>query len=491
MVDLTGKEIGPYRIRDEVGRGGMATIYRAEQVSMGREVAIKILHRSLIEQDKTFLERFFREAQIVAHLQHPYILPVYDFGESDGAPYIVMGYMGWGTLADYIRQQKQMRISEVVRMIRQMAEALDYAHQQGVIHRDFKPGNVLLDAPGNVYLADFGLAKSSQSHQLTVSGIIGTPDYIAPDWTAGGGDSPTVDIYALGVTLYQMLTGELPFRADTPMGVLLAHANAPIPNVIGKRPDLPEAVQSVINTALAKSPAQRYASAGSLADDLAAAVEAGSRFNITPISPPSAIQPPFFSCEHMRLNLLAAKDVLGTEQFNGILILAGLEEFIECLPPDDLKLNFPVEKYSQLWHAIYEIYGSRGLRAVGRMAGEGVHFHSITTPVGKIRRQAAQALLKMMPLEEKVRTGLKFLARIFPDQGIETDETDTHWIWRVRYCPNCWGWKTKDSVCYSWIGYLQAEIAWGSDGMNFRIVETECRAKGDPACVFLIEKKPV
>lgn len=268
MVDNIGQSLGRYQILEKIGSGGMATVYRGIQTSIGREVAIKVLLSSLAAQDEGFLARFHREVQVSSTLQHPHVLPVYDFGESQGSPYIVMAYLKGGSLADVIRQGP-MVLTEATRIITQLADALDFAHNRGVIHRDLKPSNVMLDERGNIYLADFGLAKvTDASLQLTGSRLVGTPDYMAPDLVNEDGVTRAVDVYALGVTLYQMLTGHVPFKASTPMGVLMAHISAPIPDIRNERPDLGEAVQQVINLGMAKSAKERFPTAGDLACEL-------------------------------------------------------------------------------------------------------------------------------------------------------------------------------------------------------------------------------
>jgi len=266
MSDLVGHKFGPYEITAEIGHGGMANVYRAIQPSIGREVAIKVLPRQF-SQDPTFLERFNREVKVIAHLQHPHILAVHDYGEQDGQPYIVMAYMPTGTLSEAIRASgRGLPLDRVVQLVEQIASALDYAHDRGIVHRDFKPSNVLLDAQGNAYLADFGIAKVADATvQLTGSGIVGTPAYIAPEMAAGSEVTRSVDLYALGVTLFEMLTGQLPFDSPTPIGQLMAHINNPVPDVCVLRPDLPAAVQQVVSRAMAKSPDKRYQSAGALA----------------------------------------------------------------------------------------------------------------------------------------------------------------------------------------------------------------------------------
>jgi serine/threonine-protein kinase len=270
--NLVGQTFGQYEIGQQLGQGGMATVYLARQKSIGRTVAIKVMPRYFLHEP-SFLQRFEREVKVIAELQHPRVLPVYDYGQINDRPFIVMAYMPGGTLADRIKKGP-LPLDEVVRLVGQIAEGLDHAHNKGVIHRDFKPSNVLLDENGNAYLSDFGIAKITESTvQLTGSGIVGTPAYMAPEMADRGTVTPAVDIYALGVTLYQMLTGKFPYQGETPLRVMMAHATEPVPDVRLARPDLPEAVAEVVKRAMAKNPDDRYASAGELAAALRAAVQ--------------------------------------------------------------------------------------------------------------------------------------------------------------------------------------------------------------------------
>lgn len=275
MTEWIGQVWGQYQLLEQAGKGGMSTVYRARQSSMNRDVALKILPQSLLH-DGNFLERFYREVEVIAALQHPHILPVYDFGEYEGLPYIVMAYMSGGTLADVIAQG-QMDTATVSQVVRQMADALDYAHSKGIIHRDFKPGNVLLDERGNTYLADFGLAKVTEGNaNITGTGMLGTPTYMAPEQAQSNEITHSVDIYALGVTIYQMLAGRAPYDAQNPIAVLMAHVSQPIPDLRLVRPDLPDAVQGFIEKAMAKAMPDRYTTAGALASGLNYALQASS-----------------------------------------------------------------------------------------------------------------------------------------------------------------------------------------------------------------------
>lgn len=274
MSDLEGQSLGQYQLSKQIAKGGMATVFLARQKSMGRDVAVKILPRNFTHED-SFLERFTREVEIIANLQHPHILPVHDYGEFDGLPYIVMAYLSGGTLADVITRGK-MSNSEVIRTVRQIADALDFAHSKGIIHRDFKPANVLLDERGNTYLADFGLAKIVETaSEITGTSIIGTPTYMAPEQAGPDELTHSVDLYAFAVTIYQMMTGDVPYQSPTAAGVLMAHMTLPVPNVLDMRADLPPAMDTFFKRALAKEVDQRYASAGEMIHNFIQILEGG------------------------------------------------------------------------------------------------------------------------------------------------------------------------------------------------------------------------
>jgi serine/threonine-protein kinase len=262
---LAGKTLGQYRIVRLLGKGGMSAVYEGIQAAINRTVAVKVLPRSLMHDD-TFMQRFRREAEVVAHLEHLHILPIYDYGEYDGIPYIVMRYLEGGTVQDRIKEGP-LPVSSIASIIRQIASALDYAHGRNVVHRDIKPSNILLDPDGNAYLADFGIAKVHEgTAQLTGSGIVGTPAYMAPEQSQSSTPYPSADIYALGVTLFEMLTGALPLiAADTPIGQILMHIQQPVPSLASFRPELPPHLDAVVQRAMSKEPAHRYRTAGDMA----------------------------------------------------------------------------------------------------------------------------------------------------------------------------------------------------------------------------------
>lgn len=257
-----GQTLGPYRVLNQVGQGGMATVYKAYHAAMDRYVALKVLPRQLAEQP-AFVERFRQEARVIAKLEHPRILPVYDYGESEGILYLVMRYVEAGTLKERLAAEP-ITANDIDRFFTQLAEALDYAHRKGVIHRDLKPSNALLDAQGDVCLTDFGIAKllEGDARFTTTGATIGTPAYMSPEQAQGSQVDQRTDIYALGVILYEMVTGQVPFDADTPLAVILKHINAPLPLPSSIKPEVAPDVERLLLKALAKDPADRFANMG-------------------------------------------------------------------------------------------------------------------------------------------------------------------------------------------------------------------------------------
>src|SRR5512138_568587 len=225
---MIGQKIGQYQLISVIGQGGMATVYKAYQPAFDRHVAVKVLG-SQLSQDPTFVKRFQREAKVVARIEHRSIVPIYDYGEHDGLYYIVMRLIEGGTLRKKMYYEK-ISLPLAARIIEQVGEALDYAHHHNVIHRDLKPSNILLDERGNAYLTDFGIAKMLGSNtQVTQSGVVGTPSYMSPEQCQGKTLGPVSAIYSLGTILFEVLTGTVPFEADTPLSVMYMHVRDPIP----------------------------------------------------------------------------------------------------------------------------------------------------------------------------------------------------------------------------------------------------------------------
>jgi eukaryotic-like serine/threonine-protein kinase len=300
---MIGK-LGPYELIEEIGRGGMATVYRGYHPSTDRTVAIKIIHRGFSD-DPTYVERFIREARVISKLEHPHILPVYDYDAKGETPYIVMRYLPTGTLQDALKRGK-LPNNQILQLVRQIGSALDYAHRRGVVHRDVKPSNILIDSDGNAFLTDFGIARSGTGSGMTTPGItgtgmiIGTPGYMAPEQSLSQPTDGRADIYALGVIVYEMLTGVTPYRADTPMAVMLKHINDPVPQITATNPNLPPALDRIIQKALAKQPEDRYSTCAELIEDLSEV------FGVSGERKPSAIPPKMDELSTDRLPIVDA-----------------------------------------------------------------------------------------------------------------------------------------------------------------------------------------
>lgn len=261
-MTIQPEKIGIYEVKSELGRGGMATVYRAYDPRFEREVAVKVLPHELLHADPQFRLRFEREAKIVAQLEHSAIVPVYDVGESEGQPYFVMRYMNGGSLSERIKAGV-FTIDEAIQILGAIAPGLDEAHSKGIVHRDIKPSNILFDKRGNPYISDFGIAKLSQAQSGSVTGsaIIGTPAYMAPEQAQGTEVDGRADIYALGIILFEMLTGKQPYEADTPMAVAIKHITDPVPQIRQTNPKLPEGMETIIQKAMAKNKDDRFSSA--------------------------------------------------------------------------------------------------------------------------------------------------------------------------------------------------------------------------------------
>lgn len=260
-----GENIGPYRITEQLGQGGMATVYKAYHAALDRYVALKVLHPAFHE-DQTFIARFQREARVVAKLEHPNIVPVYDYAEHEMRPYLVMKYIEGDTLKARL-MQGPLSSEEINQVVDSVGSALAYAHKQGILHRDIKPSNVLIGTDGVMYLADFGLARIAQAGESTLSSdsIMGTPQYISPEQAMGKKElDEGTDIYSFGVMLYEMVVGQVPFSADTPFSIIHDHIYSPLPMPRAINPQVPETVERVLLKALAKERTDRYESVNAL-----------------------------------------------------------------------------------------------------------------------------------------------------------------------------------------------------------------------------------
>jgi tRNA A-37 threonylcarbamoyl transferase component Bud32 len=257
-----------FRLEEKIGSGGMSTVYRAFDETLERWVAIKLMHRE-ISSDSDQLERFRREARAVARLNHPHVVTVIDFGEDDDHPYIVFEYVEGENLKDRLRRMGRLPVPEAVAYAIEIGRALECAHSNKLVHRDVKPQNVLIDAEGRGKVTDFGIARSLEAEGLTATGrVLGTTDYVAPEQALGEATTAQSDVYSLGICLFEMLTGDVPFKADSQVAVAMKHVKEPLPDIRLRRPEISAALASVVETACAKETANRYASAREVVHEL-------------------------------------------------------------------------------------------------------------------------------------------------------------------------------------------------------------------------------
>lgn len=280
---MIGQMLGRYQVLTELGRGGFATVYKGFDPGLERHVAIKVLHPELT-RDEAALRRFQREAMAVARLRHANIIMVYEFSEQAGAAFIVMEYVEGDTLK--ARLGRPLPLEEAQRIALDVASALQYAHGRGVIHRDIKPANILMTNEDQVVLADFGIALLAHHSQSLTKGLLGTPQYMAPEQALGEPTDERSDLYALGIMFFEMLAGQVPFRGDSPLATLALHVNAPLPKLRSLNPAVPEAIEMMLERALAKDPAQRFPTAADFRTALlAAADEARQDMDMATYSP--------------------------------------------------------------------------------------------------------------------------------------------------------------------------------------------------------------
>ena len=264
---------GRYRLESKLGSGGMSTVYLAQDEVLDRPVAVKLLHREISEEVDQ-LERFRREARAAARLSHPNLVGVIDAGEDEGRPYIVFEYVPGDTLKQRIEADGPLPVDEAVAYAIEIARGLTAAHGRKLVHRDVKPQNVLIDPDGRAKVTDFGIARSLESQGLTATGrVLGTTDYVSPEQAMGEDVDERSDVYSLGIVLYEMLVGDVPFQAETQVGVAMKHVNEPLPDVQVERPDVSAAVASVIDRSTTKDPRDRYNSVSEMVLDLEATLE--------------------------------------------------------------------------------------------------------------------------------------------------------------------------------------------------------------------------
>ncbi len=264
---------GRYRLEAKIGSGGMSTVYLARDETLDRQVAVKLMHREMSEQPEQF-ERFNMEARAVAKLSHPNVVTVIDAGEDEGRPYIVFEYVEGETLKQRISRVGALDVQEAIAYSIEIARGLSVAHERNLVHRDVKPQNILIDRTGRAKLTDFGISRQLEQDGMTATGrVLGTTDYVAPEQAMGHRVDPRSDVYSLGVVLYEMLTGDVPFEAESQVGVAMKHVNELLPDVQIRRPEVSATVALVVERATSKEPGERYQSVGEMIDDLQTALE--------------------------------------------------------------------------------------------------------------------------------------------------------------------------------------------------------------------------
>jgi serine/threonine-protein kinase len=320
MTTLLGSTLsGRYRLEARIGAGGMSTVYRALDETLQRRVAVKLMNRD-VASDSDQLERFRREARAVAQLSHPHIVGVIDTGEDEGRPYIVFEFVEGETLKERIRRQGRLPIAEAVAYAIEIARALGAAHARHIVHRDVKPQNVLIDEEGSAKVTDFGIARTLEEEGLTADGrVLGTTDYVSPEQALGHAVTGQSDLYSLGVVLYEMLIGEVPFRGENQVAVAMKHVREELPDVQRMRPEVSSALAAVVETATAKRQEHRYADDAELIADLEdvlaietarAGIARGEVTSVLRTLPISAQRRVPFRVRHPALTLLAALVVL-------------------------------------------------------------------------------------------------------------------------------------------------------------------------------------
>ncbi|MFC1960625.1 protein kinase [Chloroflexota bacterium] len=547
MTDLVTKTLGPYRLEQKLGEGGAAVIYRAYQESMQRYVAIKVLKVELAEQDPAFVERFTQEARTIAQLQHPHVLPVIDFGKTDEHVYMVMVLMEGGTLRRYLRQYAPLSLERSSFMLTQIASALDRAHSNQIVHRDLKPENILLDEDGNLYLTDFGLARILENaRRLTKTGLLmGTPHYISPEQAKGESADQRSDIYALGVILYEMLTGQLPFQADTAYGIIFQHINNPPPNPRTIKEDIPQPVEDVVLKALAKMPQDRYQTAMAVAEGFADALPQGNK-TLTVQSEKQAAQAPAGSWEaptlaaeitlpefytpasanrltpqrmtpdnaitvtdnpndpdvniplpngYMHYALRALEEVSGLQAVEIILRFAGLQDMMDRYPPNNLRFDqgYTFGQYSNLCHSILNYYGATGQEAINHIGRLSARWMIMDQPLFGFTSTA----LRIMPAAAALRLALnrttdgwrKLWREVDVNMEFRLVEKGDFFLFAAKRCTNCAGKKANAPICWAFTTGLE-EGSRLIKGKHYPVKQIACRAMDDPYCVWRINKKP-
>ena len=538
MKDLTGTRLGQYEIVERLGGGGMAVVYRAVQQPLGREVALKALSPELF-QDEGFVKRFETEAKTLAKLDHPNILPIYDFEVTEGVAFLTMPLIRGGTLRDILNRGPLDTLT-AWRYLREIGDGLQHAHDAGIVHRDLKPTNVLIHSDGRAMLADFGLARGAgqPTHLTTIGLAIGTPGYMAPEQVMGHEVDRRCDIYAMGVLTFEMLTGRLPFIGSNRMEVAYATVNAPVPSAAKLNQALPDELDQLLTKVLAKDPAQRPQTVRDLLSQMAKlpqrrqapAAAASVPFARPPVSQPAETaamriisaspapaqvgSPPpssgssggasalktlemmgvkpsrargrFILNSHVSNLIHVARDV-SADRWPEIAYSAGLAQYIEEDPPNDEQLATPVEYLSRLNEAFDNIYGhdaedvvrAWGRRATERWLAEGRH------GMGGPRRLVPGRQRKLAGV---VKSFTEAMDQVRGEHTHSWLQVDAHQFWLVNFSNMFALGRIKPiKSCTIWTASIETILRWAGLANDWYVEEVECGCvTGTFDCVFAI-----
>jgi hypothetical protein len=549
MKDLTGTRLGQYEIVERLGGGGMAVVYRSVQQPLGREVALKALSSELF-QDEGFVKRFETEAKTLAKLDHPNILPIYDFEVTEGVAFLTMPLIRGGTLRDILNRGPLDPLT-AWRYLREIGDGLQHAHDAGIVHRDLKPTNVLIHADGRAMLADFGLARGAgqPTHLTTIGLAIGTPGYMAPEQVMGHDVDKRADIYAMGVLTFEMLTGRLPYIGANRMEVAYATVNSPIPSAVKLNPALPDELDQLLAKVLAKDPAQRPqtvrdllaqmaklpqrriapvatsapvpAAAGTTPGGVAVmprpasgpqgpdttsmrAVSAPAILHGSPPPTPTTtagsairtlelmgVKPArargrFILNSHVSNIVHVARDITG-DRWPEVAYAAGLVQYVEQDPPHDDQLSSPVESLSRLNEAFETIYGPE---AEDMIRAWGRRATERWLAEG---RHGMGGPRRLVPGRQRKLAGVvkNFTEAMDNVRGEHTHawlQVDEHQFWLVNFS-NMFALGRIKTVksCHMWTSTIETILRWAGLANDWYVEEVECGSvTGTFDCVFAI-----
>jgi len=549
VKDLTGTRLGQYEIVERLGGGGMAVVYRSVQQPLGREVALKALSSELF-QDEGFVKRFETEAKTLAKLDHPNILPIYDFEVTEGVAFLTMPLIRGGTLRDILNRGPLDPLT-AWRYLREIGDGLQHAHDAGIVHRDLKPTNVLIHADGRAMLADFGLARGAgqPTHLTTIGLAIGTPGYMAPEQVMGHDVDKRADIYAMGVLTFEMLTGRLPYIGANRMEVAYATVNSPIPSAVKLNPALPDELDQLLAKVLAKDPAQRPQTVRDLLAQMAklpqrriapvaasapvAAAAGGAAGGVVVMPRPAAgpagpdttsmrvvaapailhgSPPPtptttagsairtlelmgvkparargrFILNSHVSNIVHVARDITG-DRWPEVAYAAGLVQYVEQDPPHDDQLSSPVESLSRLNEAFETIYGPE---AEDMIRAWGRRATERWLAEG---RHGMGGPRRLVPGRQRKLAGVvkNFTEAMDNVRGEHTHawlQVDEHQFWLVNFS-NMFALGRIKTVksCHMWTSTIETILRWAGLANDWYVEEVECGSvTGTFDCVFAI-----